>query len=55
MADIAADIGSEDMSILESIRAALIVEMERDERVVIFGMDVGALGGVFRVTHGLQS
>jgi pyruvate dehydrogenase E1 component beta subunit len=43
-----------DMSILEAIRAALIAEMERDERVVVFGMDVGTLGGVFRVTQGLQ-
>ena len=44
---------SEDMSILEGIRAALIAEMERDERVVLYGMDVGTLGGVFRVTQGL--
>lgn len=44
----------EDMSILEAIRAALIAEMERDDRVIVYGMDVGALGGVFRVTHGLQ-
>jgi pyruvate dehydrogenase E1 component subunit beta len=42
------------MSILEAIRAALVSEMERDERVVVFGMDVGTLGGVFRVTQGLQ-
>jgi pyruvate dehydrogenase E1 component beta subunit len=27
--------------------------MERDERVVILGMDVGSLGGVFRATDGL--
>lgn len=39
---------------LEAIRAALITEMERDERVLLFGMDVGKLGGVFRVTRGLQ-
>jgi pyruvate dehydrogenase E1 component beta subunit len=45
----------EDMSILEAIRAALIDEMERDERVMLFGMDVGTLGGVFRVTQGLQT
>jgi pyruvate dehydrogenase E1 component beta subunit len=43
-----------DMSILEAIRAALFAEMARDERVVVFGMDVGTLGGVFRVTQGLQ-
>jgi pyruvate dehydrogenase E1 component beta subunit len=42
------------MSILEAIRAALIAEMTSDERVLVFGMDVGTLGGVFRVTQGLQ-
>ncbi|MGH7763373.1 MAG: alpha-ketoacid dehydrogenase subunit beta, partial [Candidatus Dormibacteraceae bacterium] len=40
-------------SILEAIRGALIEEMERDERVMVLGMDVGRLGGVFRVTRGL--
>jgi pyruvate dehydrogenase E1 component beta subunit len=45
---------AEDMSILEAIRAALFAEMARDERVLVFGMDVGTLGGVFRVTQGLQ-
>lgn len=43
-----------DMSMLEAIREALIIEMVRDERVVILGMDVGRLGGVYRVTRGLQ-
>src|SRR5437764_302931 len=28
--------------------------MERDERVMVLGMDVGRLGGVFRVTRGLM-
>ena len=42
------------MSILEAIRSTLIDEMERDERVVLLGEDVGTLGGVFRVTRGLQ-
>ncbi len=46
--------GTSEMSFLEAIRSALIAEMERDDRVVIFGMDVGKLGGVFRVTRGLQ-
>lgn len=45
---------SEQMSILEAIRAALFSEMERDERVIVLGMDVGQLGGVFRVTRGLK-
>lgn len=42
------------MSILEAVRTSLIDEMERDERVMVLGMDVGKLGGVFRVTRGLM-
>jgi len=42
-----------DPSILEAIRTALFDEMARDERVIVLGMDVGRLGGVFRVTRGL--
>ena len=41
-------------SILEAIRTALFEEMARDARVMVLGMDVGRLGGVFRVTRGLQ-
>lgn len=41
-------------SILNAIRDALILEMERDDRVVVLGEDIGRLGGVFRVTRGLQ-
>jgi pyruvate/2-oxoglutarate/acetoin dehydrogenase E1 component len=39
---------------VDGLRQALIAEMERDENVVILGIDVGAAGGVFRVTRGLQ-
>ncbi len=42
-------------SILDAIRSALLSEMERDDRVMVLGMDVGRLGGVFRATHGLLS
>jgi pyruvate dehydrogenase E1 component beta subunit len=42
-----------ELSILEAIRGALMEEMGRDERVMVLGMDVGQLGGVFRVTRGL--
>ena len=42
-----------ELSILEAIRGALMEEMDRDERVMVLGMDVGQLGGVFRVTRGL--
>jgi pyruvate dehydrogenase E1 component beta subunit len=44
-----------DASILEAIRSTLLSEMESDERVMVLGMDVGQLGGVFRATHGLLS
>jgi pyruvate dehydrogenase E1 component beta subunit len=36
------------------VRTALYEEMERDERVIVLGLDVGRLGGVFRATQGLQ-
>lgn len=41
------------VTLLDAIRLALIEEMERDDRVLVLGMDVGTLGGVFRVTRGL--
>ena len=39
---------------VQAINNALSLELERDERVLIFGEDVGKNGGVFRVTDGLQ-
>ena len=42
------------MTMIESIRSGLDVVMERDERVVVFGQDVGYFGGVFRCTAGLK-
>src|SRR5207244_9085145 len=33
---------------------ALALELERDERVVVLGQDIGVNGGVFRVTEHLQ-
>lgn len=41
------------MNMVQSINAALSLEMERDPSVVILGEDVGVDGGVFRVTDGL--
>ena len=41
------------MTLIEAVREALREEMERDERVVVLGEDVGPLGGVFRATDGL--
>jgi 2-oxoisovalerate dehydrogenase E1 component beta subunit len=42
------------MTMVQAINSALDVMMARDDRVVIFGEDVGYFGGVFRVTAGLQ-
>ena len=38
-----------------ALREALRVGLEEDQRVLVFGEDVGLLGGVFRVTDGLQA
>jgi pyruvate dehydrogenase E1 component beta subunit len=37
-----------------ALREALRIGLGEDERVLVFGEDVGRLGGVFRVTDGLQ-
>jgi len=39
----------------KALNAALRDAMADDERVVVFGEDVGQLGGVFRITDGLHS
>ena len=41
------------INMVTAIRTALAEEMERDERVMVLGEDVGGLGGVFRATEGL--
>ncbi len=40
-------------NVLEAINNALDEEMSRDPRVMVLGLDVGKLGGVFRATSGL--
>ena len=45
---------SERIEFRHAIREALDEELARDERVVFFGEDVAAPGGVFAVTPGLQ-
>ncbi len=42
------------MNMIEAIRSAMDVVMDRDPNVVILGQDVGYFGGVFRCTDGLQ-
>lgn len=42
------------MSMVEAVRDAMDVKLSEDDRVVVFGEDVGYFGGVFRCTQGLQ-
>ena len=41
------------MTMIQAINQALAQEMERDDRIVVLGQDVGRNGGVFRTTEGL--
>ena len=43
------------VTLAKALNTALADAMAADERVVVFGEDVGALGGVFRVTDGLTA
>ncbi len=43
-----------ELTLVGAINDALRQSMRDDERVVVLGEDVGRLGGVFRVTQGLQ-
>jgi pyruvate dehydrogenase E1 component beta subunit len=42
------------LNMVEAIRATLRAEMERDERIILLGQDIGHNGGMFRATEGLQ-
>jgi 2-oxoisovalerate dehydrogenase E1 component beta subunit len=42
------------LSLAKALNAGLRAAMERDPKVLVMGEDVGKLGGVFRVTDGLQ-
>lgn len=41
------------MTMVQALNTALHQEMEKDDRVIVLGEDVGIDGGVFRVTDGL--
>jgi 2-oxoisovalerate dehydrogenase E1 component beta subunit len=43
-----------EITLVEAVNLALAHEMQADERVLVFGEDVGVNGGVFRATVGLQ-
>src|SRR5438876_1326297 len=47
------EVATRSLTVIEAVREALHEEMERDERVVVLGEDIGPLGGVFRATDGL--
>ncbi|NED98444.1 alpha-ketoacid dehydrogenase subunit beta [Phytoactinopolyspora alkaliphila] len=42
------------LTVVKAINAGLRRSMENDDKVLVMGEDVGKLGGVFRVTDGLQ-
>ena len=42
------------LTLVQAINLALVQEMERDDRIIVLGEDVGLNGGVFRVTEGLH-
>ncbi|WP_102126100.1 alpha-ketoacid dehydrogenase subunit beta [Deinococcus planocerae] len=47
--------GTRTLTLIQAVTEALREELARDERVVVFGQDVGARGGVFLATAGLQA
>ena len=51
----AGGVETEEMNMVAALRSALNEEMERDERVMVLGEDVGKKGGVFLVTDGLRA
>lgn len=42
------------LTMIQAIKEAMKLELRRDPNVMIFGEDVGHVGGVFRATEGLQ-
>ena len=43
------------LNLVQALNDAIDVALSRDRRLLVFGEDVGHLGGVFRVTDGLQA
>ena len=43
------------MTMIQALRSAMDLMLERNPDVVVYGEDVGYFGGVFRVTEGLQA
>jgi pyruvate dehydrogenase E1 component beta subunit len=42
------------MTMAKALNEGLRRAMERDKKVLLMGEDIGKLGGVFRITDGLQ-
>lgn len=53
--NVRADTGSETLSMAAALNRALADELAADDTVVVFGEDIAALGGVFRITDGLAA
>ncbi|RIH87996.1 alpha-ketoacid dehydrogenase subunit beta [Calidithermus roseus] len=49
-----AERGTRIINLVQAVNEALDLALERDPRVVLFGEDVGKMGGVFRASDGLQ-
>jgi len=45
---------TQNLTLVQAVRDGLATEMELDDDVVALGQDIGANGGVFRATQGLQ-
>ena len=43
------------LNLVQAVNEALDLALERDPRVLLFGEDVGRMGGVFRASDGLQA
>jgi 2-oxoisovalerate dehydrogenase E1 component beta subunit len=54
MSDVAESAGPTVTTIAKGLTSGLRAAMEQDPKVVLMGEDIGKLGGVFRVTEGLQ-
>ncbi|MGD9798941.1 MAG: alpha-ketoacid dehydrogenase subunit beta, partial [Acidimicrobiia bacterium] len=53
--ELAEETGTEELTLVQALNAALADAMAEDDRVVVFGEDVARQGGVFRVTEGLHA
>ncbi|HAC68552.1 MAG TPA: alpha-ketoacid dehydrogenase subunit beta, partial [Pseudomonas sp.] len=53
--DLDTAVRTRDMTMIQALRSAMDLMLERDDDVVIYGQDVGYFGGVFRCTEGLQA